>query len=54
MKQTKGREVYVPKSGVRPTPAQVAAAKLILKRDREGKGHVTITPKIRYLASYSD
>ncbi len=30
---------------------QVAAAKLIMKRDREGKGNVKITQRIRDLAA---
>lgn len=52
VKKTAPRDVYVPKSDVPPTRGQIAAAKLIMKRDHEGKGRVTITPKIRYLASY--
>ncbi|WP_018295715.1 hypothetical protein [Corynebacterium lubricantis] len=34
-----------------PTSAQIAAAKLIIKRDKEGKGNVEITPLIRKLAA---
>ena len=34
-----------------PTRGEIAAAKLIIKRDREGKGNVAITPMIEYLAS---
>ncbi|QPK83678.1 RNA helicase [Corynebacterium qintianiae] len=44
---------YVPKTSKPPTAGQIAAAKLIVKRDREGKGKVKITPKIEYLANYS-
>lgn len=35
-----------------PTRGEIAAAKLIMKRDREGKGNVEITPMIEYLASF--
>ena len=35
-----------------PTRGEIAAAKLIIKRDREGKGNVAITPMIEYLASF--
>lgn len=52
MKKTAPRDVYVPKTDVPPTRGQIAAAKLIRKRDHEGEGRVTITPKIHYLASY--
>ena len=43
----------IPKTDAPPTSAQVAAARLIMKRDREGKGRVEITPKIRYLANFN-
>lgn len=52
MRQPQTRDVYVPKTDVPPTRGQIAAAKLIMKRDSEGKGRVEITPKIRYLAAY--
>lgn len=52
MKKTAPRDVYVPKTDVPPTRGQIAAAQLITKRDHEGKGRVTITSEIRYLASY--
>ena len=45
-------EVYVPKTNVPPHAGQIAAAKLIVKRHREGKSRLEITPKIRYLANY--
>ena len=35
-----------------PTRGEIAAAKLIMKRDREGKGNVEITPMIEYLSSF--
>lgn len=44
--------VYVPKTHVPPHAGQIAAAKLIMKRHREGKSRLEITPKIRYLANY--
>jgi len=31
----------------------VAAARLILKRDREGRGQVRITPRMREYAAYN-
>lgn len=46
------REEYVPKSDGPPPRGRIAAATLPLKRHREGNGRVTITSKIRYLASY--
>lgn len=52
VKKTAPRDVYVSKTDVPPTRGQIAAAKLIRKRDHEGEGRVTITPKIHYLASY--
>ena len=52
--RTPNKETYVPKTNVPPNAGQIAAAKLIMKRHREGKGRVEITPKIRYLASYGD
>lgn len=36
-----------------PTRGQIKAAQLIMKRHREGKGNVEITPRIAYLASLS-
>ncbi|PAT12963.1 RNA helicase [Corynebacterium gottingense] len=45
-------EVYVPKTDVPPHAGHIAAAKLIMKRHREGKSRLEITPKIRYLANY--
>ena len=51
-KRSSSSEPYIPKTDVPPTSAQVAAARLIMKRHREGKGRVEITPKIRYLANY--
>ncbi|MFD5867232.1 hypothetical protein ACFWGD_01270 [Corynebacterium sp. NPDC060344] len=36
-----------------PDRAQVAAARLIIKRDREGKGNIRVTDRIRRLAAYS-
>ena len=53
-RRTPNQEFYVPKTNVPPNAGQIAAAKLIMKRHREGKGRVEITPKIRYLASYED
>ena len=38
--------------GKRPSRGQIAAAKLIVKRDQEGKGRVVITPRIRELAAH--
>ena len=35
-----------------PNKGEIAAARLIMKRDREGKGNVEITPMIEYLASF--
>ncbi|QDR76899.1 RNA helicase [Corynebacterium sanguinis] len=43
---------YVPKTTTPPTSGQIAAAKLIIKRNQEGKSKIEITPKIRYLAEY--
>ncbi|MCG7278773.1 hypothetical protein MHJ95_07220 [Corynebacterium imitans] len=51
-KRSSSSEPYIPKTDVPPTSAQVAAARLIMKRDREGKGCVEITPKIHHLANY--
>lgn len=34
----------------RATAGQVAAAKLLVKREREGKATVTVTPRIRKIA----
>ena len=45
-------EVYVPKTDVPPHAGHIAAAKSIMKRHREGKSRLEITPKIRYLANY--
>ncbi|WP_177224251.1 hypothetical protein [Corynebacterium sp. NML120713] len=53
-RRTPNQEFYVPKTNVPPNAGQIAAAKLIMKRHREGKGRVEITPKIRYLANYGD
>lgn len=53
-RRTPNQEFYVPKTNVPPNAGQIAAAKLIMKRHREGKGGVEITPKIRYLANYGD
>lgn len=39
-------------SQLRPTPAKVAAAKLVVKRANEGKGKIVVTPRIKQLASY--
>ncbi|AIT60936.1 hypothetical protein [Corynebacterium doosanense] len=36
----------------KPRPGQVAAAKLIIKRNQEGKGRVEITPRIKYLSEF--
>lgn len=49
--QSDGRTVHH-RPTLQPTRGQIAAAKLILKRDREGKGRVKITPQIRQLAAY--
>lgn len=46
------QERYVPKTDTPPTAGQIAAARLIIKRNREGKSKIEITPKIRYLAEY--
>ncbi|WP_295624114.1 hypothetical protein [uncultured Corynebacterium sp.] len=35
-----------------PDRAQVAAARLIIKRDREGKGNIRITDRIRRIAEF--
>ncbi|MEH0146533.1 RNA helicase [Corynebacterium sp. Q4381] len=39
-------------TGHRPSRGQIAAAKLMVKREQEGKGRVEITPKIRELAAF--
>lgn len=36
-----------------PDRGQVAAARLILKREREGKGNIRITDRIRRYAAYT-
>ncbi len=50
--QTASRTRRVSRIALQPTRGQIAAAKLIVKRDREGKGRVEITPRIRELATY--
>lgn len=42
-----------PVEGRVPDRAQVAAARLIIKRDREGKGNIRVTDRIRRIAEYS-
>ena len=36
----------------RPPSGQIAIAKLILKRDREGRGNIKVTDEMRRVASF--
>lgn len=36
----------------RPSSGQIAIAKLILKRDREGRGNIKVTDEMRHVASF--
>ena len=36
----------------RPSSGQIAIAKLILKRDREGRGNIKVTDEMRRVASF--
>lgn len=38
--------------GERPLRGQIAFAKLILKREREGKGKIRVTDEMRRVASF--
>ncbi|MCR5929825.1 RNA helicase [Corynebacterium sp. zg912] len=49
---THSSEAVQKRAGNRPSRGQIAAAKLILKRDQEGKGRVVITERIRELAAH--
>ncbi|RUQ12927.1 RNA helicase [Corynebacterium genitalium] len=48
--RSKAREIQSPKPEF--SRSQIAAAKLIVKRDKEGKGKVAITPDILRAASF--
>lgn len=37
-----------------PNSAQVAAARLLVKREREGKATVEVTDRVRRMAAYVD
>ena len=60
MKPTKGAAMTVSNrpetvqdvKGERPPRGQIAFAKLILKREREGKGKIRVTDEMRRVASF--
>lgn len=42
-----------PREYRRPTRGEVVAARIILRRNREGRGNVRITPRMRAYAAYT-